>query len=388
MARRGHEMSTSVDMHSCNASRYRVRGYHRSPARRWPCLAVVLALLGGLLAEGAGAEPYLAVETGYHCSQCHRSPTGGGMRSEFGNLFAATQLPLLPSADDSLWSGQLGDFLAVGGNLRVGGSERTVSGQDTAFEFDVQRATLYAAAEVNEFVSVYVDEQVAPGSASNREAWIQFEHAGWYLRAGKLFLPFGWRLEDDSAFIREVTGINFNSGDNGVEFGLEKGPWSLQTAFSNGTAGAPEVDDGKQVSFRAVHVRPLGRLGVSYNYNDTDSGERTMYGLFAGLRTGPVSWLAEYDRIEDDGFGLGQSARDVGLLEANLRLARGNYLKLTAEILDDERESGEDWRYSVVYEVFPLPFTQLRLGYRDRRSDTDVPQRNGEEYFLQLHAFF
>ena len=49
----------------------------------------------------------------------------------------------------------------------------------------------------------YVDEQVAPGSALNREAWGMLWSADhtWYLKAGQMYLPFGLRLQDQSAFV-------------------------------------------------------------------------------------------------------------------------------------------------------------------------------------------
>ena len=61
-------------------------------------------------------------------------------------------------------------------------------------------------------------------------------------------LPFGLRLQDQSAFVRQVTGINMATPDQGVEFGWLKGHWDAQLAASNGTAGGAGTSNGKQSS--------------------------------------------------------------------------------------------------------------------------------------------
>ena len=73
-----------------------------------------------LLAFEAHAEPYLAVQTGFKCGQCHVNPTGGGERTVFGNVFAQTQLAAnhLDTGSD-VWTGEINRFLSIGGDLRA-----------------------------------------------------------------------------------------------------------------------------------------------------------------------------------------------------------------------------------------------------------------------------
>lgn len=349
-----------------------------------PWLALLYLAL--LAAPRAAAEPYLAVETGYQCSQCHVNPTGGGLRNTFGAIFSQIQLPANTSELET-WNGTVLDRFAVGSDGRGSGRQFDFDDRDDHQDFQVDSVVMYLDATLNEHVSVYVEEQVAPNGSLNRQAWAKLTSGNWYVKGGKLVLPYGWRLEDDTAYVREVTGINFNTADNGVEAGYVGGPWSVQLAVTNGTAGAAEVDDGKQGSLLVTYVQSGWRVGISGNYNNTDPVDRTMYGVYGGLRTGPVSWLAEYDRIDDN--GLGNLKQDVGLLEASIRLRKGHYLQLTAELNSfDDSDQPTRYRYSAVYAYFPWPFTELRAGYRQRDSSDDAAAYNASETFVQLHVFF
>jgi len=63
---------------------------------------------------------------------------------------------------------------------------------------------------------------------------------------------------------------------------------------------------------------------------------------------------------------------------------------LTAESYDPDRAVPEDQqaRYSIVYEFTPIPFLQLRAGYRRYRG---IPQSNAENQrlsFVELHGYF
>src|SRR5712692_3899671 len=91
---------------------------------------LALALLAPAISH---AEPYLAVRTGAKCMACHVNPTGGGKRTEFGNIYGQTALAeayLNPATGETtvapeggsqsaLWTGKINDHVAVGSDLRA-----------------------------------------------------------------------------------------------------------------------------------------------------------------------------------------------------------------------------------------------------------------------------
>ncbi len=345
-------------------------------------------------ANAAHAEPYLAVQLGLKCSQCHVNPTGGGLRTAFGDIFAQTVLPAqhLDSVLDN-WTGQVGQYIRVGGDLRFDASVTQVPHAHSVQQFALEQTRVYFEADViaNRLLA-YVDEQIAPGGALNREAYLMYWGAthDWYLKAGQMYLPFGLRLQDQTAFIFTATGINMTTPDQGVEFGWERGHWDAQIAVSNGTAGGAVSGAGKQSSGQLAFVASRWRMGLAANRNDQPAGAKSAYGIFAGLRTGPIAWLGQADITDDRSIAAGQGKQLAGLLEANWMVARGNNVKVTAEFLNPNRAvaNGEQTRWSLIYELSPVQFVQIRAGVR---WNDGIPQDDLEHqrlYFVQLHGFF
>lgn len=357
------------------------------------CLGILLAL-ATMTPGGVHAEPYFAVREGVKCVTCHVNATGGGMRNAFGNTWGQRVLParFIETGAAESWTGSVNPYLAFGGNLRANASYVDVPNQPSMNAFDIQELRLYLLVEpIAQRLSVYVDERAAPDSARNLEAWGRywFGDQRWYVKAGQMFLPFGLRLEDQSAFVRQASGINLATPDRGVEVGLETTHWSAQLAVSNGAGaeGGAETDEGKQATLRAEHVQSVWRAGASFSYNDTDVGDRELAGVFGGLRTGPIAWLAEADYIEDDGTPAGTRTQWAGLLEANWGYRTGHNLKLTAEYIepDEDVDDDEQHRWSVVWEYTPVQFLQLRVGAREYDG---VPQSDLTFAFIQLNAYF
>jgi hypothetical protein len=355
--------------------------------------ASAFSLILGFAAQ-VHAEPYLAAQMGLKCMQCHVNPTGGGMRTVFGNTFAQTQLAAKRiGADDDLWTGQVMKFLSVGGNARANFNYTDVPHQDQTSDFAVEEARVYLdVGVIPNRLSVYLDQRFAPGNSTNMEANVRYwiKENAFYVKAGRLYLPFGYRFEDDTAFVRQVSGINMQSPDDGAELGIEHGNWSAQLAVSNGNGGAPEQDNGKQVVTRLEFVQSAWRAGTSVLFDDTDAGSRKGAGLFGAWRTGPVTLLGEVDYIDDATIGVDGRKLMATLAEADWRLRQGHNLKFTFEWLEPNRDVDEDeqTRASIVYEWAPIQFIQLRGGVR---LYDGIPQNDGQnrtQAFLQLHGFF
>ena len=361
--------------------------------RRGNYFAGLLAL-AILLGGRAFAEPYLAVRYGLKCQTCHVNPTGGGLRSNFGDVFAQTQLPAHPIRGNwGLWTGEVTKWLRLGGDLRYDANFTQTPHASTTRRDAVQQGRLYGEAEVipNRLI-FYADAQVTPGNANYHEAYAILWSANhdWYIKGGKMYLPFGFRLEDQSAFVYDVSSITMLSPDNGLELGWMRGHWDTQLTVSEGNfAGGLPSSSGKEYGLQASYVESWWRLGVAANDDDSTFARRRVLGVFGGVRTGPVEWLGEVDTSQT----ISQTpnvTQVAALLEADWLIAPGNNLKVTFEPFDPGRDVTGDGRsrWSLVYELTPIQFVQLRAGLRDYNGPRGVAAENQNLWFLQLHVFF
>jgi hypothetical protein len=355
---------------------------------------LALMLVAGFAAGKAAAEPYLAAYKGMQCSGCHSHPAGGGKRNAYGNAFAQTEMlaERLGAADSGLWTGEMTKWLSVGANLRADYQYVDTPETDATSEFGISRGTVYVEASlIPNRLSLYVDQQVAPGSGLNREAYLRLNSASskFHVAAGQFFLPYGLRLQDDTAFVRQVSGINFSNPDRGVQVGYEAGPWSTQLTVTNGSGGG-ETDTGKQLSWIGHYVRQRWRVGASFNLNEADTGDRQMQNVFFGLRTGPVVWLAEADLITDDLPSGAEQDVIATLVEGNWLFRQGHNLKVSYDYFDPNDDLDEDHqvRWSLLWEYTPMQFLQSRIGVRIYDGIPQIDTQNRDEYFAELHGFF
>lgn len=366
-----------------------------SPAR--VCVLLLLVATGLELAPPkAHAEPYLAVATGLKCMTCHVNPSGGGKRTLFGMAYARTQIAtrrIFVDETSQGWNSDVTKWLGVGGDYRGGYFDSDTPGINSGSEVRTTKAAVYAEFRaVPNLLTFYFDERVAPGNSTTREAYalVKPVRGRYTVKVGQFFLPFGLRLQDDTAFVRQRSGINFDTPDDGIELGLELPKWSAQVAATRGTTGQGREPGKDQLSLSGTYVTGRWRLGASANFHNDPLGDREMLGLFAGWRTGPISWLTELDFIRDDLPDGGTSEIYATLLEGNYRLKQGHNLKLTYEFLDPSNRASEDEeeRYSLIWEHAPTQLLQTRVGYRSYNGVPRFPFTNRTETFIEFHVYF
>jgi hypothetical protein len=350
-----------------------------------------LTLLFGTVSQTTWAEPYLAIKNNLKCNACHVNPLGGGMRTAFGNIYGISQLPVDVSDFSAADIGKINEFIGVGANVRYNAEHSSDDADNVSSTFRIDSAQVYVSiTPKNTGLSFYLDQQVAPGAAVNREAYMQYNFAGThYVKAGKMFVPFGLRLEDDTAFVRQVTGFNFDSSDNGAELGLNYGQTTVNLFVTNGTSSVSNNDDKFLYGLRLEKLFYNFRLGGGAVLNDGDNKQQ-IYNFYGGMNWQNFTVLGEIDWINSEQQGKDDRVQQVALIELNYQWQKGLNFKLTAEYYDPNTDISEnhETRFSLVAEFTPLSNIQLRLGLRSSEGIPQQPQRSVNKLFLQSHLYF
>jgi hypothetical protein len=345
----------------------------------------------------ARAEPVFAVRTGYSCGQCHINRVGGGLRTPFGSLYTQTTLPAhlltykgkgypLPADPQARF--------AVGGDARFGyDTLRSDQAGDSA-SFELAEANLYGQFRVvPERFSLYIDQRFGSGGSSTRELFALFVFGGQraYVKAGRIFPPYGWAIPDDTAFIRQPLGFAFSTSDVGVEIGFDPGNWSTQLALVNGSAGQRDADLGKKLTFLSARRFKHGTIGLTAAYDDASRATTAWGGILGGLNFGRFSLLAEYDEratnVETSGDDLRFAA---AFFEVDVLIQRGLSLKYAHDWMDPDRSVPTDrqQRDTLGVEYIPYPFVQLRLFLRRGDGPPQVTGATDSQADLEAHFFF
>jgi hypothetical protein len=370
--------------------------------RNLPKLVLALAVIAPMWISTAGAEPYIAVRTGLKCSACHVNRTGGGGRNDFGAAWAQTMLPIKTYP---VRSRRLNDWAAIGFDLRAVGSV-ALSKPDSApqtptTQMEITEAQVQLEARfISDILALYIDQTVGPDRAFTREAFGLAEWQGevpGYAKVGKFLLPYGWRLWDEEALIRSVTGFLYSTPDIGFEVGIEPGPLTWSVAVTNGNAGGAEGDSDKMITSSAVVLTRRFRVGASAAHNSATGSKTNIFGAYAGVNVGPVTVLGETDFVFDSFDDEETRDRDqfIAYVEGDIWVRKGVNVKIshgyhqpTAAIRDESADTEEDerTRTRAGVEVFPISFLQVSAYFT--RLDNAGDANDLDRLSVEAHLHF
>ncbi|MFQ6607916.1 MAG: hypothetical protein ACE5EE_05185 [Fidelibacterota bacterium] len=352
---------------------------------KWRIMKIIFVFFILLHIRSIYAEPYIAIRTGFKCSQCHVNLTGGGKRTDLGNIFTLKFLPFhfIKTSQPVIFSPQLSRTVSVGANLRIYNSI-TYGYIDTSgiltpddYLLDITEGNIYMEVRlIPEVLTLYFDQMVSP-NPGNREAFgiLQGLPFNGYIKTGKILLPYGLRLWDDNVFIREATGFNYSSPELAGEMGFEPGNFSISSAITS-----------DQFSGLAYWIRKHGRVGFSWQ-KATDGSKLFMLGSFVGFHAGRFTFLSELDRIQFSNI-----KQQVYFAELDFLLVRGSNFKLSYNLLDRnlnvpiDRDGQE--RITLGWEVFPIQFFQFSIYYHFNRFIPQNISLNRDMLEIELHFFF
>jgi hypothetical protein len=386
-------------------------------------------LLGPVAAESL---PRFAARTGQSCALCHVDPMGSGPRTRFGaNVYAQQALPMA-LGEVEIGAMPVLDFdngfsAAIGADLRLlyAYVEGTDDPGDTGLNsFFPMQADLYVTAQLGEYLTFVLDRGI-----TNFETFGMLhlpERRAW-LKAGHFVMPYGLRLADHTAFIREELGFSPRAAyyglDTGIEVGWQPGPFTFALALANGkpiTGTAPvqfDRDDGKAVyalaeyRFGAKNL-PL-RAGLSGYTNDSgrkiviqqngtpqlqqdDRIERRQLGVYWTATVGRFTYLGETDgvrttRFATDEDSLQSSSEQVDgyvvFNELSFLVIQGLDLQFQFEVqeADVDDDVDEVRRIGAGFEAFPMPMFSTKFLYR-RALDGD--REDLDEIAAIAHFYF
>ncbi len=375
---------------------------------RWSEAAAFAVAL--LAAAPARAVPRFAARYGAPCSLCHVNPTGGGMRNAFGrNVFESRELGLLPF---SPFDPHVGEKLYLGGDFRLAVLHQpdrsetpppaqtllvTTPTETTVFPM---QADLYVVGTPAPSVTFYSDV----GAGGSYEIFALLQAAGLYLKGGMFTPPYGTKMPNHTASVRQPIGFDPRGKDAGVEVGATLGPFTLQSAILNGEQGGSPIDrvEGIAVCTRGelrLRLGPArGVVGGSYYRAAGEIGAPTADAApekTTEWRAGPFLWasLGRFAYVGEAAFRrLPERGTFVAYHELTMILVRGLDVGGTYEYLDRDVDVAREpadviHRVGALVEAFPLPMSEINLIWRRYFARPGQPEDGQQELIAFLHLF-
>jgi hypothetical protein len=350
-----------------------------------------------LAAPCAQALPLYASREGKTCVTCHYDPNGGGMRNDFGFLYGKNRHGLDTEAK---WAKvtidpRLNDWIAIGADTRVLYIASHIEGGRTLAlsTFFPMQGQLNLALTPHDYVTLVMSrgirtDKVAGEDYEARELYglIHELPHDLYAQIGRFRLPFGLRQDDHTSYVRTTGFLPYNSqqDDVGIEIGAAGSSYTGQLSFTNGQGTILSGERAQTLAGKATIVRPriLGGVSGFHQYNESVGIKQDRWAAFASTTWQKLTLLGEYGGGTQRAFGTTTNLW-AAFAELDYRLARGINLRGKFDYLDPAKGVGGDRyrRWLVETDLVPVPFTEVKLSYRDH-DEGSAPKY--QEYLVQF----
>jgi hypothetical protein len=380
-----------------------------------------LSLLCALAPRPAQAYPQWQFSSGTsRCNQCHFSPAGTGLVTNYGRDAVGEELSSLEGNGAFLHGAvDLPSWLALGADLRgmyLRNDNGNPEGPESAV-FPMQADAYVRFAFLESFslsltggvrgrvrgplfsLADYPDSgfgannfQSTSGSRFvSREHYVMWRSGalGPYVRAGRFFAPYGLRLVEHTTYVRRDTGQYLLQEGYGISAGAVQNEWEVHV-----TAFLPDIlrqYGGQEKGIAAMYERRLQdavALGIQARGGTTDDYKRYGGGAYAKGYVAAVKTLlmGEVNLFHLDGNSGSGSNQLVAYLGPTVFPARGLWLGVYGEHVQTDIKARNTATQAGTIQLnwFPYPhFELMLLGRIQAPSQVE----STKTFFVQLHYF-
>jgi hypothetical protein len=372
-----------------------------------------LLVAAALAPRAAQAYPQWQFSSGTsRCNQCHFSPGGGGLITNYGRDATGEDLSSWEGDGGFLFGAvELPGWLAMGFDARgalVRHHAGNPDGPTTAI-FPMQLDLSLRAAFADSFslmatVGYRGQARNAPSGLGNdnffpatadvvisREHYLMWRSGalGPYVRAGRFFAPYGLRLAEHNTFVRRDNGFNLLHETYGLSGGVVQNEWELHV-----TAFMPDLlrsFGGQEKGAAAMFEKRFAdafALGVDARVGLGDGGKRYGGGLFGKAYVAAIKtiFMAQGDFVMVQGDTGVASNQLIGYLGPTIMPVRGVWLGAYAEVLQTDLKVKGTATTAINGQLnwFPYPHVELAV---QARMVSPQQQEAAKTLMAQLHIF-
>ncbi|MDF1544615.1 MAG: hypothetical protein P1R58_05885, partial [bacterium] len=240
--------------------------------------------------------PRLSIEQGAACGECHISPSGAGMRNEFGNYSVAFSELALPQLKNKVSQEYVSPRVAP--SLLVGFDSRYLIFDDgTIFRMQTDAFLNFEPLKEIQYQLRIGEDPV--GEFRAFESFMLFKPSSHlFVKAGRFAPSFGLHVDDHKSFVRDRTGNGSNPYLDGFAIGGKLGRFHSALEFFN-------PSDVGTINWHSYAVGEYGSVGymggASLRFGESrsglDSGLPDNRALFGGLNYDRYTIMGEYDLV-------------------------------------------------------------------------------------------